>query len=106
MNRSIVTLPAVTLAAAGLAILVTLGAAAQTQPESGSRPDPGSTFSEAGSNIKKGAVGVGEGIKQGAETVGEKVKNTAIDIWEAGKAAIGAGSRKLNEREAAPASKE
>jgi hypothetical protein len=106
MNRSIVTRAAVTLAAAWLAVLFTLGAAAQTQPDSTGRADPGSTFSEAGTNIKKGAVGVGKGIKQGAETVGEKIKNAAVDIWEAGKAAIGAGSRKLDERRSAPPSNE
>jgi hypothetical protein len=102
MNRSIVTRAAVTLA-----VLFMLGAPAQAQPDStAGRPDPGSTFSEAGTNIKKGAVGVGEGIKQGAETVGGKIKNTAVDIWEAGKAAIGAGSRKLDERHSPPPSKE
>jgi hypothetical protein len=34
--------------------------------------------------------------------VGEKIKNMAIDIWEAGRAAIDAGSRKVNERHSAP----
>jgi hypothetical protein len=87
-------------AAACLAILGALDAAAQTEAEG--RADPGSTFSDAGTHIEKGAVGVGEGIKQGAEMVGEKIKNTAMDIWEAGRAAIDAGSRKVNERHSAP----
>jgi hypothetical protein len=34
--------------------------------------------------------------------VGEKIKNTAVDIWEAGKAAVDAGSRKITERHSAP----
>ena len=94
-------------AAACLAVLGALGGAtAQAQSEPDGRADPGSTFSDAGTHIKKGAVGVGEGIKQGAEMVGEKIKNTAVDIWEAGKAAVDAGSRKMNEGRSAPPAKE
>jgi hypothetical protein len=91
-----------TQAAACLVVLVALGAAAQAQSGSAGGPDPGSTFSDAGTHIKKGAVDVGEGVKQGAEMVGEKIKNTAVDIWEAGKAAVDAGSRKITERHSAP----
>ena len=100
MNRSIV------VQAACLAVLGALGATVQAQSESEPRTDPGSTFSDAGEHIKKGAVGVGEGIKLGAEMVGEKIKNTAVDIWEAGKAAVDAGSRKVDERHSAPSAKE
>ncbi len=90
--------------AACLVILGTFGAAAQTK--SGGQTDPGGTFSNAGTHIKKGAEDFGEGVKQGAEMVGEKIKNTAIDIWEAGKAAVDAGSRKVDERHSAPPGKE
>lgn len=100
MNRSLVSLVAACLAVLGAA------AQAQTQSESGDRPDSGSTFSDAGANIKKGATDIGHGIKQGAETVGEKVKSTAIGIWEAGKAAVDAGSRKLHETNSPPPAKE
>jgi hypothetical protein len=91
--------------AACLALLGAFGTA-QAQTESAGRSDPGSTFSSAGTHIKKGAQDFGEGVKQGAETVGETVKNTAIDIWEAGKAAVGAGARKLDERHSPPPAKE
>lgn len=101
MSRSIAV-----QAAACLAVLGALGSAAQAQSESERRADPGSTFSDAGTHIKKGAIDFGEGVKQGAEMVGEKIKNTAVDIWEAGKAAVDAGSRKVNERHSAPSAKE
>ena len=99
MSRSIAA-----IIAACLVILGAFGAAAQTKSEG--RADPGSTFSNAGTHIKKGAEDFGEGVKQGAEMVGEKIKDTAIGIWEAGKAAIDAGSRKVDERHSAPPAKE
>jgi hypothetical protein len=85
-----------------LTVLSAFGSAAQTRP--GDRTDPGGAFSDAGTHIKKGAEDLGKGIKQSAELVGEKIKSTAIDVWEAGKAAVDAGSRRMNERHSPPAS--
>ncbi len=47
------------------------------------------------------AAGIGEQIKEGAEKAAMAVKNGALDLWEAGKAAVSAGSKELDERRAA-----
>jgi hypothetical protein len=95
------------IAMQAVACLVSFWAfAAAAQTESAPKSDPGSNFSDAGTHIKQGAENFGEGIKQGAEMVGEKIKNTAIDVWEAGKAAVDAGSRKMNGPRATSPAKE
>jgi hypothetical protein len=56
---------------------------------------------KAGTAVKEGAVKVGETVKEGAEKVGSTVKRGAIDLWEAGKAAVSAGSDTFDKRRAA-----
>ena len=46
------------------------------------------------------AADTGERIKQGAKRAAIAVKHGAVDLWEASKAAVAAGSQKLSERHA------
>lgn len=85
-------------AALGLALLAS-PAAAQT----GAGQDAhGAAFSEAGQQIKHGAVEFGHGVADGAKVVGKTIRQGAINFWQAGKAAAAAASRKLSGPPAAP----
>ena len=56
--------------------------------------------SPSGQGITTAAADTGEQIKQGAERVAVAIKDGAVDLWEAGKAAVAAGSKKFDERRA------
>jgi hypothetical protein len=62
------------------------------------RSDAAAPPADPGHEIARGATTFGEGIKHGAEMVGQKIKATAVGVWEAGKAAVNAGSQKLKEQ--------
>jgi hypothetical protein len=91
------------------AVAILLGGAVIAHAEGTSQPqsaaDTGQQIKgdaeKAGSAIKDGAVKVGETVEHDAVKVGETVKNGAIDLWEAGKAAVGAGSTTFSKRRAA-----
>ena len=53
---------------------------------------------QAGTAVKEGAVKAGEAVKRGAVQAGEFVKNGAVDLWQASKAAVGAGSSTFDKR--------
>ena len=62
---------------------------------------PAKADSSPAQNTSTAAADTGERIKDGAERVGTAIKDGAVDLWEAGKAAVAAGSKKLTERRAA-----
>lgn len=87
------------LTAAIAAIVVGAGlvaGVAQAQSSSESRDRSSAPPPDPGREITQGATRFGEGIKHGAEQVGDKIKETATDVWEAGKAAVNAGSEKMS----------
>jgi hypothetical protein len=51
-------------------------------------------------HVTTAAADTGEQIKDGAEKVGTAIKDGAVDLWEASKAAVAAGSKTLSERRA------
>ena len=86
--------------AAALGLVLLAGpAAAQT---GAGQDDHGPAFSEAGQQIKHGAVEFGHGVAEGAKVVGKTVQQGAVSLWQAGKAAAAAASRKLSGPPAAP----
>lgn len=94
------TRPTFATAALFLAIWL-LNGTAVAQSNSANENNPSTTPSDPGERIKNGATDVGQGIKEGAQMVGQKVKDAAVNTWEAGKAAVQAGSSKLKEGQAA-----
>lgn len=61
---------------------------------------PARAESSTAQQVTTAAADTGEQIKEGAERVGTAIKDGAVDLWEASKAAVAAGSKKFSERRA------